>query len=496
MQEKRNIQILIETMTRCGGNCSGCALSSVERMETTFDFDNFLSKTKLIRQQLDNVNINETESITIFLGQGDHFLIDNKDISPFMSACSQMIPDILKSKTVVFITASAIGKARHIREKMDLFYDYSVQYQLPFFIQVVFDPKKMKLNKKFQDIYIHNILYFKEKCGMTEVTVNMGEDLLEHMTPVEFHDWIKTYQFKHIEMNWVTNQFTHTMWKRIYKDMYAWLEQWITIYLQDPVYEINFLPFLSRHLLLQDVSLMKMQSRIENSLRDNLYIDYQGNFFPSQMGLISNLTPFGQRVSSISYKNNYVDKYLQDNVQNLTKTIKISSIKHISEHNKDIDKNDLSKNLDYQEQLNILNNKLSRKIISSLLRKEACSQCEFQSVCAISGITPLFDYQDNQNDDECPWNVKSFLIFFKDIMNNKGDEIDRLRENNNSLGSSTFRDITKTIFNKNPVQSSLLINSESKSSNNATSTYFEDSINKTMSSDEKIETKQLIDNNN
>lgn len=409
MEHLRNIQILIETMTRCGGNCSGCALSSVERMNNVFDFDNFFKKTALIKEQLENMEPKDIESITIFLGQGDHFLMEAKEIEPFVKACSEMIPVDLKSKTVVFITASAIGKSEVIKNKMDLFYQYSVEHQLPFFIQVVFDPKKMKLTKKFKKIYIDNILYFKEKCGMTEVTLNMGEDLLNHMTPQEFHDWIKEYGFKHIEMNWVTNQFTYHMWKNIYNEMQAWLKDWLAIYLKEPLYEINFLPFMSRHFLKKNIPISQMYNEIEQEFKDNLYIDDQGNFFPSQMGIISNLTPFGQRQHAQEYKTS---------------------------------------------------EQMSRKVMSSLMRNPKCMGCEYKSVCAISGSVALFDYEENNaNDNECPWNIKSLLQFIESevINTNKNCNINR--------------SLTKTIFDKNPVQAVQLMKH-----NNETHNYFENAI--------------------
>lgn len=413
MIEQKNIQILIETMTRCAGNCSGCALSSIERMDTEFDFNNFLLKTKLVSEQLQSIDEENTESITLFLGQGDHFLMKNGEIEAFVKACADMVPINLKNKTVVFITASAIGKHEQIKAKMDLFYEQSIKYKIPFFIQVVFDPKKMKLTKKFHDIYIKNILYFKEKCGMTEVTVNMGEDLLTHMNPHEFHNWIKEYQFKHIEMNWVTNQFTYPMWKNIYNEMFSWLETWLTIYRSEPVYEINFLPFLARHLKYKNVNLMNMLPHIKESLSNNLYIDYKGNFFLSQMGLISNLTPFGERLSSTD-------------------------------------------STTLNDEKNQINNQ-SKKIISQLLRKESCSDCEYKSVCSLSGVTQNFRYKENDyHQDKCPWNIKEFLLFLEQEVINK---------------SYTKRKITNTIFNKNPVQNISLLDK-----NNEIHNYFENNI--------------------
>lgn len=398
----KNLQILVETMTRCGGNCSGCALSSVERMATTFDLDNFILKTQQVKSILEQHNTQEVESATVFLGQGDHFLIDEKQIEQFMLHAAKMIPEELKRKTVVFITASAIGKHEHIVRKMDLFYEYSLKYNLPFFIQVVFDPKKMKTTQKFQEIYIKNILYFKQKCGMTEVTVNIGEDILNYLTPQQFHDFIKQYNFKHIEMNWVVNQFTYGMWKNIYSSMMQWMIDWMEVYLTDPVYEINYIPFMGRHLLHKDKPILQSLSQIEDSLNQNIYIDSENTVFRGQMGLISNLTPFSERLEG---------------------------------NNKPITAN---------------------MIVSKFLKRESCSDCEYMTTCALSGVASWLNYPTDKPDNVCPWDIKKFLQYFEDkILEAKRDD----------------KCFIVTRFDKNPVQHSKLIQE-----NNATNTYFEEKI--------------------
>ena len=389
-------------MTRCGGNCSGCALSSVERMVSVFDIDNFITKTQQVKTILEKEDYKEIESITVFLGQGDHFLIEESIIDKFMFYAEKMIPDELKKKTVVFITASAIGKHEQIVKKMDKFYEYSLKYNLPFFIQVVFDPKKMKITQKFQDIYIKNILYFKEKCGMTEVTVNIGEDILNHLTPQDFHEWILKYKFKHIEMNWVINQFTYGMWKKIYPDMMKWLLSWLDIYLREPVYEINFIPFIGRNLLKKDKPLLQAINEIEATLNENIYIDSNGTYFRGQMGLISNLTPFSERLNG---------------------------------NEKPINAN---------------------QIVSRLLKRESCSECEYMTTCALSGVTSWMGYETEQDKTECPWNVKEFLTYFE-------EKILSAERNNKCF--------IETRFDKNPVQNKLLLKE-----NNATNVYFEDKI--------------------
>lgn len=415
MQLQKNIQILVETMTRCAGNCSGCALSSFERMNTTFDFGNFATKTRMISELLSPVNLDDTESITLFLGQGDHFLMEHDEIDQFVQYCAQMVPEHLKAKTMVFITASAIGKTQVIEEKMQQFYASSVKYRIPFFIQVVFDPKKMMINDKFKHIYLANILGFKNTFGMTEVTINMGRDLFETISASEFHQWVKEYGFKHIEMNWVLNQHTHQMWQDSSEKMFSWLKEWLLLYKQDHAYEINFVPFLGRAFLHKKQPVMQLKDKIADDLQNNLYIDYDGNIMFSQMGIISNLTPFGERLAPA--------QHVEHTIANM----------------------------------NELSRQQTRKIMNKILRHPACSGCEYKNVCATSGSVAWFDYPDQEeqnhsNLDNCPWNIQSFLQFYEQ-----------------EFVSQDGKNYFETAFDKNPVQSMDL-----KVHNNEIHQYFEE----------------------
>jgi len=403
----KNIQISLETMLRCGGNCSGCALSSLERMsKSSIDWGFLKEKVSSVHGFLKEKSLTtEIESIGLFLGQGDHFLMSEDEMHKYMEYCSKMIPKELMHKTVTFITASAIGKEKNIKEKMDKFFEISLLYKMPFFIQVVFDPKKMSLTDKFKSTYINNIMYFKSKCGMTEVTLNLGNDMLT-MTPKEFHQWVLEYGFTHVEMNWVMNNQTSSMWEKYSESMFSWLKELLIIYASDHKYEINFIPFLARAFALKGIDNANLIKEIGNSLEENIYIDSIGNVSLAQSGLVSNLTPLLQRLEK----------------QNLT-------TKNINE-------------------INIFSNKSSKNIMSKLLRKKFCVDCDFNYVCAQIGSTAWFDFE-KQNGNNCPWNIKDFLSFISDYL-------------------VTFPNLGKTKFDKNPIQDSVL-----SVKNNETFHYFE-----------------------
>ena len=417
----KNIQILLETILRCGGNCSGCALASTERMlKSDFDFPAFRIKAKKINQLLTSYSKeDDVESITIFLGQGDHFLMNDNEIDGFVEICADIVPNELKHKTVVFITASAIGKESVIKERMDMFYDSSLKYKIPFFIQTVFDPKKIVLHDNFKETYVNNILYFKEKCGMTELTINLGEDMFEQMKPHEFHDWVIEYGFKHVEMNWVMSHLTHDMWKKNASEMFAWLKDWLLAYQKDKRYEINFIPFMSRHLMLKEKNIMGSRPDIENSLVDNIYIDYSGEIIMGQMGVVSNLTPMGERMSKIKSNSINLNNFVSGN--DLFKALKFNATK------------------------------IAGKIQKEILKKSSCLDCSYKTVCSVSGSVAWFDYNDSKdfisNKSNCPWDIKDFIEFLE----------------NNFFDAS----LENTVFSRNPVQ-----NLELKQKNNEVFAYF------------------------
>lgn len=410
---EQNIQILLETMLRCGGNCSGCALSSVERMsKSSIDWNFFEQKVKSVNQFLqEKIKSGPIESISLFLGQGDHFLMSEDEMHQFMHFCSQMVPKEVLHKTVILITASAIGKQQQIKEKMDKFFEISLEHSMPFFIQVVFDPKKMMLNDKFKQIYINNILYFKQKCGMTELTINLGNDLFESMSPNEFHQWVKEYKFAHVEMNWVMNNQTKQMWNSHSKVMFEWLIELLEINAQDHTYEINFVPFLARALQANGMNAAFLKKHLTQQLKENIYIDNEGNIALSQAGLVSNLISLKQRLEK--------------------QPLSISNITEIAEYS----------------------DKTAQNLISKILRRKSCIECEFSQVCSQIGTSAWIDLYEG-NTQNCPWDIKGFLKFMETYF-------------------KKYPQFAATNFNKNPVQSELL-----QKDNNATYKYFEEKFTK------------------
>ena len=423
----KSIQIVIEDTNRCGGNCSGCSLMSTERMQKSgFDFLGFNQKVEkvndllVVMAQESADTKEEIESISIFLGQGDHFLMSNDEIQRFVESCSKIIPESLKSKSVIFVTASAIGNSEEIMEKMNLFYDLFLEYKVPFFIQAVFDPKKYVQYKNFQGKYLRNILVFKEKCLMTELTINLGEDVFENMTPKNFHDFMCENGFLHAEFNWIMSNLTIEMWKNKSHEMWSWLKELIVLNKEDHRYEINFLPIMGNALRNKGKDVLRIKDDIAQSLENNIYIGYGGDINLGQMGVINNITTLEER-----------KVYVDSKIINFEKFKNSSSLL-----NKKIQDFKTGKEL-YSFVLDLAD-KYSKTVQLGIMKRSSCQDCDYKSVCSVGGSYHWFKYFEG-NKDVCPWEIKSLYEHVESIYS-----VDELR----------------TVFDKNPVQSSFLQGSE------------------------------------
>lgn len=364
-KESKNLQIAIETVVRCGGNCSGCALSSSERMsKSSLDISLLNEKVKIARNFIDkNIVEGNIESISIFLGQGDHFLLDDIDIQKFVDSVSEIVPNDVLHKTVFFISASAIGKHSNIVRKMDLFYEYFLEKKIPFFVQVVFDPKKIELTDTFRDTYIKNISYFKSKCGMTELTVNLGSDLYETMNPEIFSNFVKSMGITHVEFNWVLNNNTYKMWSISHNEMFEWLKKLLDINARNHCFEINFIPYFNRAFNFAESTKDLLLDKMISEISSNLYIDNLSSTSLGQGGLISNLIPIKERLQFI---------------------------------NKSTDKLDTLTT--------------AKRVLAKINKQVSCASCEYINVCSLIGSSTWFDYWKQPG---CPYNLKSFLDFSK-----------------------------------------------------------------------------------
>lgn len=300
-----NLNLGVETMLQCGGSCAGCVLSSMERTTpASFDTWAIARRLEFVRAWLDArlAQGGECESITVFFGPGDHFLLPDEDLKALVRLAALTIPDRLKARTTCFVSASAVGKTPAILAKTEMLYHEAQRHGLPFFVQTVFDPQKYLHKPRFAPIYLDNIQGFRERFGMTEIAINLSGDVPQAMSPDVFHAWMQQEGFRHVEFAWLPTGRNVASMRSSAGTVVEWLLNVVRHALTEPAYEINLVPLLARAMLERGTPLNSTGPREGLSehelvavMQDQIYVDAQGGAQPALAGVVGNQLPVHPR---------------------------------------------------------------------------------------------------------------------------------------------------------------------------------------------------------
>lgn len=368
MKNKLSFQVGIETSTRCGGNCEGCALDAQERYEIkSFNTDFFREQlTKAIgwiNAQLEEGGISSPEAITTFFGQGDHFLMPDEDILALESVVNELWPKEWRPQTVFFLTASAVTNQELLKRRAKSLREMGLSHKCNWFIQVVFDPKKLNATKDFGVIYLENILFLKETYKMVELTVNLAEDITNHMSALDFHEWVKKHKIKHVEFNLVVRKDLSEMWKTGLPKVWSWLKELMSYAWHDGVYEVNFMPWTTRRLVKLNES-KELCKSVDIGERV-LYITGENKEIPSQVGPIGNVSPF--------YERGFKDEMAKED-------------------------------------------KLFISASRFFATKKPCFECEYKAICADGGVFPWTQLMPKVYAEGCPWGLADWYSHLQSLI--------------------------------------------------------------------------------
>jgi hypothetical protein len=247
-----SVQIAIETTSRCGGSCQGCALTSEERHDpkdvNIGQIKEQLSAAKEWLEKMLEESRLPLEAVSLFFGQGDHFLLKERELVDLAEAVGNVWPEKWKAKTVLLLTASAVTNPDALRGRSLRFRESCLKSGINGFVQVVFDPKKWTSVPNFKEQYLENILFLRKTFEMVELTVNLASDVVECMSASEFHQWLLRHNFKHVEFNWASQPELQKMWEKGLPLVWAWLRRLTDLAWASRQYDINYVPWTMRRL--------------------------------------------------------------------------------------------------------------------------------------------------------------------------------------------------------------------------------------------------------
>lgn len=366
--------VSIESVTKCYGNCDGCILTEQQRKDDEVNKGAPMQwATRWARKALAPVRrTSAADGAFLILGQGEHLEVDPVEtVIDWIDAAMPHADGISE-----FSTALLMPNAR-VKDSIRRMYQRSIEVKQGMLPNIVFSPKKV-IPEGFSTKYLENINTVVETFGACDLTLNVGPDVVDLMSPRQFHDMIVESGLKQVEINMIpTPSNAHLMVPR-YRDMIAWLIGLGGEWLGDP----------SRFLIpyMVDIGAVARErhgadfEHAKTFLREHflaeLYVTLDGNVYLSGSGGAAVVMPFNHNLGFPPAQSGFAEY-------------------------------DLQKLLDYSEWL-------SKRLWVTHQRYKACRSCPHLTTCIAGGFTPALGMvagAKGVNDDKCPTGAYDLIEF-------------------------------------------------------------------------------------
>ena len=287
MKYARELQIQIDDVYACPGNCAGCILVADERRTRTPDMSERLLRLSMDRLDAYIPTLDNLEYINLTYGIGDHLRMDQD----YLKLLHSLGADLLEKhgyddpKNAVFFTTSLIGKADILLPRLEELAHHDRRVQ--FYRIAVLDPAKL-YNKNFGAVYEGNILRAKELFGKVDLAINLSAEAIERITPQELHDFAAENEFDEVTINWTPTKANIAHTAPCIDDLADWLIAFNRAVVSAERIGSSFAPVLRRSIdavmCQADDDLPTLQQAVNDvlpeTIRKSIEIDHLGNLLP------------------------------------------------------------------------------------------------------------------------------------------------------------------------------------------------------------------------
>ncbi|MBV6633063.1 MAG: hypothetical protein KI792_08535 [Alphaproteobacteria bacterium] len=380
----RELQIQIDDVYSCPGNCAGCVLSADERRTRNPDMSTRvldLTYERLDRYipQLDNLSY-----INLTYGIGDHMRMPLE----YLKNLHERGADLLERhgydgpKNAVFFSTSLIGKAKNLMPDLEALADHD--RRVKFLPIAILDPALL-YNKNFGEVYEGNISRTKALFGQVDLAINLSEEAITRITPRELHDFAVMNDFDEVTVNWVPTRMNIAQTAQCIETLADWLIEFESIATKHDRISSSFAPVLTRSInavmckSADGVEPPSLKQTIEEILPETVRKSIQFDHF-------GNLLPKLEAVGDVSHGSRF----------------DLPALGNIREGEID-------------EMLDQAMPGLKSRIMGIHSRSKACMQCPNLSVCAATGFhVPTHILGDTGRDSsECPHVAAQLIDHFK-----------------------------------------------------------------------------------
>ncbi|MEO0392065.1 MAG: hypothetical protein AAF213_02330 [Pseudomonadota bacterium] len=288
MKFARELQIQIDDVYACPGNCAGCILVADERRTRTPDMSERLLRLSIDRLSDYIPTLDHLEYINLTYGIGDHLRMDQD----YLKLLHELGADLLERhgfdapKNAVFFTTSLIGKADILMPRLEELARH--QRRVQFYPIAVLDPAKL-YSKNFGAVYEGNILRTKELFGKVDLAINLSAEAIERITPQDLHDFAAENEFDEVTINWTPTKANKEFTAPCIDDLAGWLIDFNRAVIAGDKIGSSFAPVLRRSIDAvmcgaDGDTMPTLQQAVNDvlpeTIRKSIEIDHLGNLLP------------------------------------------------------------------------------------------------------------------------------------------------------------------------------------------------------------------------
>jgi hypothetical protein len=357
MTEKRRateLQIQIDDVYACLGQCAGCVLAVEERRSQLPDMNEATLKLSIDRLVEHAAAMRPLQRINVTFGIADHILFGADYLVRLHELASAIIKagnPTDKAHSAIFFTTSLVGKPSKVIALME-----EVRARIGNEIQmvplVVLDGRLIEA-AKFGPMWRDMVLAAKALFGKVDLSTNLSADAISVMSPRQLADFAVTNGFDEVTVNWAPtlNNATRTLIDT--KSMERWLLDFDAIAEGKEQITTSFRPVIAKTV-------------------DALMCKYDGTP-PDLISTVTNLVPETILKSiEIDHMGNLLPKFEA-----------IGDITHAARHG--LEPLGHIATASIAELIEIAMPKVARKI-ASIHARGACATCAYSPVCAGTGF--------------------------------------------------------------------------------------------------------------
>jgi hypothetical protein len=204
----RELQVQIDDIYGCHGNCPGCVLTSSEKKATTPSMS--AETLALVASRIGEYvsHLGQLDRLNITFAVADHLMLEDDYFGHIYETGARLIEAANptdRSHSGVFFSTSMIGKREQILPRMEKFAALAAG-RPPFMPVVVLDPALL-YSAKFGPIYEDMILRSRELFGQIDLSINLSDEAVRRMPPQALHDFAADNGFSEVTINWTPTPF-------------------------------------------------------------------------------------------------------------------------------------------------------------------------------------------------------------------------------------------------------------------------------------------------